>query len=476
MYNIKKAARIFAILGVSLALMVSPNSLYHTSADAESRLLSLYADELRFEVNGISYPLSDEILLYNSNVFIPIDDILPKCGYTLGWDGELCATVAVKGDTKAYIIMNSPVILVGDQRCEFELPTMIYHDRAYISIAMFSYFTQFYVTVEGELKETDFNKRDLMDSTFVPDDSRLTLESIAYAKGVTMAGDFAFERVGISKENAVAYANVVNTVASSLPNVSTYNIVVPTSAEFYAPLEMAPYQRDGIKTVYENLSANVMPINAVKPLSDHRTEKIYFSTDHHWTQRGAYYVYNAFAANKGMSIAPLSEFKQVNYDAYAGSFAAFAKGTPVGDAISAKPELLERFIPNKKVEASAYRDMYMKNRIGSIVPVSDEVDSYACFIGGDNPLTVMVSDANTGKKLVIIKESFGNAFATWALENYSEVYVVDPRKFNGFGGSTEKFNLIDFYNFTGFDDLVIINYPVSVSSDGIRASILKMVN
>ncbi len=475
MKNKEKIAKFLTVVFLAAAMLLSPSTAYHTSADPESKVLALYADEKKFDINGVAYELGDDILLYYSNIFIPVDDILPKCGFSLGWDASLPATVAVKGGVTTYIIMNSPVVWVGPQRFEYDLPTMVYHDKLYISLAMFSDITGFYVTLDGKLEETEFNKRDLLLGTYITDEYRLPNEDIAYGGGVTMAGTFAFERVGVSGENAVNYAHVVNTVASALPLVKTYNIVVPTSGEFYAPKEMALYQTDGIKTIYQNLAINVTPINAVNPLMEHADEKIYFSTDHHWTQRGAYYAYRAYASNKGWTIPELSAFTADNSETHVGSFANFTKGTPLSDKIRANPELLERFMPLVNVQACAYKDMYMTKRIANISTVSAKVNSYSCFIGGDNPLTVMVTDVNNGKKLVIIKESFGNAFATWALNNYQEVYVIDPRKFNGFGGNTERFNLVDFYNFTHFDDLVIINYPVSVGSVGIRESILDMV-
>lgn len=475
MKNKLKIARILTVLCIAMCILMSPSTVYHTSADPENNILTLYANERRFDVNGISYQLQDDILLYYSNIFLPVDDILPQCGYTLGWDGSLPATVAVKDDVTSYIIMNSPVMWVGPDRFEYDLPTMIYHDRMYMSLAMFCDLTKYEVILEGKLEETEFNKRDLLQNTYVSDAYRLPNSDIAYGGGVTMAGTFAFERVGISNSAAVSYAHVVNAVAAKLPDVNTYNIVVPTSGEFYAPANMKLYHTDAIKTVYQNLSANVMPINAVKPLMEHAGEKIYFSTDHHWTQRGTYYAYKAFAANKGMTVPELDQFTTSNSTTHVGSFAGFARGTAVGDKIRANPELLERFLPIVDVQGVAYKNMHMTHKLSNISAVSTSMNSYSCFIGGDNPLTVMTTNVNNGKKLVIIKESFGNAFATWALNNYQEVYVVDPRKFNGFGGNTERFNLVDFYNLVHFDDLVIINYPVSVGSVGIRESILKMV-
>lgn len=69
-------------------------------------------------------------------------------------------------------------------------------------------------------------------------------------------------------------------------------------------------QLSAFKTVYENLNDNVTAVNAVKPLWEHASEKIYFSTDHHWTQRGSYYAYQAFKEAKGETAPPLDSYER----------------------------------------------------------------------------------------------------------------------------------------------------------------------
>ena len=105
----------------------------------------------------------------------------------------------------------------------------------------------------------------------------------------------------------------------------------------------------------------------------------------------------------------------------------------------------------------------------NVVPVDQNINSYSAFIGGDNPVTVFKTNVDNGKKICIIKDSYGNAFSAWALNNYSVVYIIDPRHVNGlygFGGG--EFKIDEFYRYTEFDDLVIINYPASVESQGFR--------
>ena len=60
------------------------------------------------------------------------------------------------------------------------------------------------------------------------------------------------------------------------------------------------------------------------------------------------------------------------------------------------------------------------------------------------------------------------------MNNYKKVCIVDPRKFNGFGGNNNYFNLDSFCKRMDIDDVVFINYPVVIASSGIRSAILSM--
>lgn len=48
-------------------------------------------------------------------------------------------------------------------------------------------------------------------------------------------------------------------------------------------------------------------------LNAHRTEYIYFRTDHHWTALGAYYAYVQFCNVKGITPHDLSDYEVSQY-------------------------------------------------------------------------------------------------------------------------------------------------------------------
>ena len=422
-------------------------------------------------INGIEKTIDAKPYMYDLRLYIPADSVLTACGYTLGWDSQKNAVIAYKDGVYSYIYMNEGKVSVGLSDTIFSYKPINIKGTMYISSEMLEKVTGYSVISHGEYSE--YKKRDTMSSTTRTDAYRLS-GNVYKGGGVTVVNKFGMELVSASSSEAIKYAGVINAVADSLSDVNVYNILVPTAAEFYAPLEMYPNQLAGIRTVYENLSDKVTPVNVYDTLKAHASEKIYFSTDHHWTQRGAYYAYKEFIELKGGEIEPLSAF--TNYPSYnfVGSFAGFARGTTAGNILKGSPELLERFMPKYATVGTVFSDCAVQRPQYTVKAVNTSNNSYSCFIGGDGPVTIFYTDAPSDESIVIIKESFGNAFATWAMNNYKKVCVVDPRKFNGFGGNNNYFNLDSFCKRMDIDDVVFINYPVVVASSGIRSAILSM--
>ncbi len=451
-----------------LGAIIFALSLCMSMAAHAQNAMTLYADKPVITYNGEDLQSGGIPYLYSGNVYVPADDVLRCCGFTLGWDDSIKSIVAVKNDVVTYIVLNTDYMWVGPEKVELGVNSKIIDGTAYIPLVMLARIDDSAVYVVGDMQYLKEGIRDLLDDTVIYDTYRLPGNSIATYKSITIVDNIGMERLYVTNTAAKGYAAVVNSVADALPQVNVYNIAVPTACEFYIPKKLYTNQIDGIRTIYHNLHDNVMPINVVKPLMEHAAEKIYFNTDHHWTQRGAYYAYKAFVENKGESVPPLETFEKNDYWKHVGSFASFTRGTAGQGIMNSHPELLERFLPKVSSVGAAYTDMYMKNKSATLAAVSTTAKTYSAFMGGDNPLAVFTTGTKNGKKLVVIKESFGTAFSTWALNNYEEIYIIDPRHLSGM-------NLHKFYDMTGFDDLVIINYPGGIASTTIRSGILRMI-
>lgn len=61
-----------------------------------------------------------------------------------------------------------------------------------------------------------------------------------------------------------------------------------------------------------------------------------------------------------------------------------------------------------------------------------DLNNYLLFFGGDNPLMEITNNTNPdGKSIIVIKDSYANAFLPWLVASYNKVVVIDPRSFGG---------------------------------------------
>ncbi|MEG1880017.1 MAG: DHHW family protein [Oscillospiraceae bacterium] len=414
----------------------------------------------------------------DGNTLVSMREISDAFDTKISWDPKTQTTIAVHNGREMQFKINSDIAKVNRREYKMETPIYEISEKTFVPL-------KFVVEAIGatlEYNEGDDKiliksppSRDTLQNTVVSDKNRLKSTPSYYNNIAVFPEGFGMELLNIGETEAVFYAEIINEIAAELPAVKVYNVLVPTAAEFYAPKDLTPDYTNIFKKVYSNLELNVTPINTIKILDEHSDEDIYFKTDHHWTQRGAYYAYKAFIEKTGAGIPPIDTFKSENFENYKGSLINFTSGSEECDILANNPETLERRFPKAKVDGKSYDDEYCEKYIKDIEPVNVKFSTYECFIEGDFPVTVFKTDNKNGKKLAIIKESYGNAFATWAVNNYEEVYVIDFRKFNGTLGNKESFKIVDFYNAKKFNDLVVINYPVSISSDSSRQALQSLV-
>ncbi|MBO7681647.1 MAG: hypothetical protein J6T17_02705, partial [Clostridia bacterium] len=93
--------------------------------------------------------------------------------------------------------------------------------------------------------------------------------------------------------------------------------------------------------------------------------------------------------------------------------------------------------------------------------------AYLCFIEGDNPILRFTTENHNGKSILMVKESYGNAFAPFLTDNYETVWVVDPRKVD--------MDLASFVKEQGIDDVLFLNYAFAPSNPTYRDALEKML-
>ncbi len=275
------------------------------------------------------------------------------------------------------------------------------------------------------------------------------------------------------------YANSVNAIADALgDDVRTFCIDVPNAAAFYAPKEYrtgSHDQKDMIDYCYSKLDSNVLSVDAYPLLAQHTDEYIYFRTDHHWTQLGAYYAYTAFCETAGFEVEPLEKFETGSYTNFVGSMYTYLSAYPQAAILKNEPDTLYFYRPFVELNTIYYNDVELTDAysMGTICRVSENVSNkYLTYLGGDHPITIIETDVE-GPVCILLKESYGNAFAPWLTSHYSKVIVIDPREFNRDG--KPSMDLVKFAEEHNVSDCIVINYPMMINSTYYASWLGRMV-
>ncbi len=279
----------------------------------------------------------------------------------------------------------------------------------------------------------------------------------------------AMELFTSSPAMAKDYASLVNKVSSSMPKgVKFYSMLVPTSIELYGSSSYTTgvhSQKKVINDAYKLMNKSIIKIDAYTPLQKAKNDYIYFRTDHHWTARGAYEGYRAFCKATKQTPVDINELETGKIPDFVGSLYKASNS----DILKKNPDYVEYFKTRVDVEGTVYKDSRMENgtKFFIVARAVNSDNKYLAFIGGDQPLEKIVTSNKNGKKILVIKESFGNALVPFLCDNYEEVYVVDPRKTN--------FDLPKFVEEAGIGEVLLINYTFAMANKTFSNALASMI-
>jgi hypothetical protein len=280
--------------------------------------------------------------------------------------------------------------------------------------------------------------------------------------GVIVIGDTALEFYGFAEKNNARYANIINNFDKKYRgSVRTTALVAPTNIEFKLPdkyKNLTDDQRAAISFIYGKLNDDVVKVDVYDSLKNHANEYVYFRTDHHWTQLGAYYAYRDYCKALGLPHTPLLSYERIRLDGFLGSFYNSIGGN---SEMKANPDYVLAYEPVVPYEMTGYENSQMENGFNlNIIRGPDEIqiaNKYVALSGGDLPIIHIKMQSDTGRRLIIFKESFANAFIPFLTENYDEIIVVDFRYYEG-----NVDNLIAQY---GINEALFLNYVSAAGSE-----------
>ncbi len=222
-------------------------------------------------------------------------------------------------------------------------------------------------------------------------------------------------------------------------SVNVYCMVIPSAAAFYTPDKLSGSTRHQGKTIdriFSYLSDSVKAVDIYSILGKHAAEPIYSRTDHHWSPLGAYYAAMKFAAVAGVPFKDLSWYTKHTVKNYVGTMYMFTKQKEVKDA----PEDFIYYTPDSIQYTTTYTNYVTRKGVAVaegktakgifFQPVKDgSTGAYCVFMGGDAKITKVETSTKNGRRLIIFKESYGNAIPGYLFFSFEEIHVIDCRYF-----------------------------------------------
>lgn len=206
--------------------------------------------------------------------------------------------------------------------------------------------------------------------------------------------------------------NMVMTVA---PNaVTVLSNLLPANAP-------ARDQREDIAWIQARLDA-VQFCDVTDALLAHKDEGVYYKTDHHWTSLGAKYAFHAMT--EALNITTV---KEEDYTAYPVSN-TFEGTLSSKSGSHASRDTVEIFIPHTSIDYYVnYADT--GENVSSLYRRSalNQKDHYTVFFGGNHSRVDITTTADTGRCLLLFKDSYANCMVQFLYPYYDHITMIDPR-------------------------------------------------
>ncbi len=286
--------------------------------------------------------------------------------------------------------------------------------------------------------------------------------------GYYIEGNTCYELYYYKADLVDRYCRVVVKTALELDGVATvYDMVVPLSYCYGLTPEKVTElgASDGlavIDRIYTAIDAYCPQAGVQNPvvtlplrdvLGQHYNEYLFYRTDHHWTGKGAYYASRYFLDTVGRPYPALEAYDTFTYDTFLGSLYRHTQNLNLKN----DPDFVEAYLSPTISELTIFRDDIYQPRplIDTQVTSSNK---YLAFSSGDHEYYEAHNETITdGSAILIIKESYGNAFIPMLVDSYEYVYAVDYRFWNG--------DLRTFVEEKGIDTVLFLNNLMATGGD-----------
>jgi len=301
-------------------------------------------------------------------------------------------------------------------------------------------------------------------------------------KGIIISGlgnqTRAMEPFGGSHAEGREFAEMVSFYYQLMePQVRVYCMPIPNAVALYCPESASKWtgdERSALDNIFSHLDKEVVRVPLLDSLLKHSREPIYSRTDHHWAALGAYYAARQLAMAADVPFRDLSHYDADTIRNYVGTMYRFSGSQLVKKA----PELFIYYKPRDINYTTSSIRYTLRN--GKAVATDTlgfkpcdffysypdgSSAAYMTFMRGDLNTTRVQTDTKNGRRLLILKDSYGNALPPFLFYSFEEIHVIDCRYFPD--------NIIDYVTMQQITDLVFCNNLIHAHTHQIIENYLR---
>ena len=256
-----------------------------------------------------------------------------------------------------------------------------------------------------------------------------------------------------AERNIQTLAAFFTNLSKSMDPVHLIAMVVPNAVDILRD-KLPPFADPYDEEIYLQKIAGALPegvwFDSSSVLRQHSGEELYYRTDHHWKTLSAYYTFEAWAGEKGLAGDSAFSFRPVTVtDSFEGTIASRL-------GIVGRADSIERFDPeipfdyyliynqSDDIRNTVYQDSFLERK-----------DKYAYFYGGNFGLIqAKMPEHETGRKLLVIKDSYAHCFVPFTYALFDQVDMLDTRYYNAsisaLIGQENYTDILFLFNAAGF--------------------------
>jgi hypothetical protein len=151
------------------------------------------------------------------------------------------------------------------------------------------------------------------------------------------------------------------------------------------------------------------------------------------------------------------DYEKKTKDGFVGSLYTFTNDNTLKNS----PEVFTYYMPQSEFHTYYYdySTLSLKGEGVLFHEYAEGVNMYSMFLGTDNIHVKITTSLDTGRKAIVFKESYGNAFAPYLVDLFDEIYVVDIRYFGR--------NAVQYIQEQGITDVIFIDNIFAANTDSL---------